>query len=317
MMSVVTGVAGFIGSHLAEALLAHGHEVRGIDSFTPSYDPAIKRSNIAGLMGHSRFTLIEGDLMRIDLPAVLHGAEYVYHQAGQAGVRTSWGESFDSYSQRNVVATQRLLEALKDRPLRKLVHASSSSVYGNCTLPMREEARPQPVSPYGVTKLAAEHLCHVYHTSYGLPYVALRYFTVYGPRQRPDMAIYTFIRAIAAGEPIPIYGGGAQSRDFTYVSDIVRANLLAATATSDAAVVNICGGTRIVLVDLLAALQQVIGRQAQVIYLPGQRGDVEHTEASTALADRLLGFAPQVALEEGLARQASWQLDRGQPTGLR
>jgi len=306
--SIVTGVAGFIGSHLAEHLVALGHEVVGIDCFTPYYDPAIKRGNVAALLAAPRFWLVDADLATANLGPLLAGADYVFHQAAQAGVRASWGESFATYTRHNVLATQRLLEALKDQPIRKLVYASSSSVYGDARLPMRETARPQPVSPYGVTKLAAEHLCHLYHANYGLPTVALRYFTVYGPRQRPDMGIHKFIRAIAAGGTISVYGDGTQSRDFTYVEDIVRANLLAAQAPVEGAVINIGGGSRITLSDLLELLQALVGRRAHLAHLGGQKGDVGHTGADSSRARRLLGFVPSVDLAGGLRRQVAWHL---------
>jgi nucleoside-diphosphate-sugar epimerase len=309
--SVVTGVAGFIGSHLAEHLIDLGHEVVGLDCFTPYYSPRLKRANLAVLMAKPRFQLVEGDLSAIDLGPVLEGADYVFHQAAQAGVRASWGETFAEYTQHNVLATQRLLEALRGRPLRKLVYASSSSVYGDARLPMRETARPQPVSPYGVTKLAAEHLCQLYHVNYGLPAVALRYFTVYGPRQRPDMGIHRFIRAIAAGDPIPVYGDGAQSRDFTYVDDIVRANVLAALSPVTGTAINIGGGSRIVLRDALDVLQEAVGQRAQLVYRAHQNGDVGHTAADCRRAQRLLGFVPAVDISEGLHRQVAWQLGAG------
>ncbi len=330
MHSIVTGAAGFIGSRL----VALGHDVVGIDCFTPYYDPAIKRRNVAALLASPRFRLVDADLAAADLAPLLDGADYVFHQAAQAGVRASWGDSFATYTHHNVLATQRLLEALKDRPLRKLVYASSSSVYGDAPLPMRETARPlrklvyassssvygdaplpmretarpQPISPYGVTKLAAEHLCHLYHVNYGLPTVALRYFTVYGPRQRPDMGIHKFIRAIAAGETVSVYGDGTQSRDFTYVGDIVQANILAAQAPATGAVVNIGGGSRIVLHDLLALIQEIVGRRMHLAHLGGQKGDVGHTGADCTQARRVLGFAPSVDLTEGLRRQVAWQL---------
>ena len=309
--SVVTGVAGFIGSHLAEHLIDLGHEVVGLDCFTPYYSPRLKRANLAVLMAKPRFRLVEGDLSALDLGPVLEGADYVFHQAAQAGVRASWGQTFAEYTQHNVLATQRLLEALRGRPLRKLVYASSSSVYGNARLPMRETARPQPLSPYGVSKLAAEHLCQLYHVNYGLPAVALRYFTVYGPRQRPDMAIHRFIRAIAAGEPIPLYGDGAQSRDFTYVDDIVRANVLAALAPLRGTAINIGGGARIALRDVLDVLQEAVGQRAQLLYRAPQKGDVAHTAADCGRAQRLLGFVPAVDISEGLHRQVAWQLGAG------
>src|ERR671932_1375404 len=200
MRSIVTGVAGFVGSHLAEELLHQGHHVVGIDCFTPYYDAQLKRSNLAHLRRSPHFTFIEADLADADLEALGAGAEYIFHQAAQAGVRASWGLSFAEYTRHNVLATQRLLEAARTIVgLRKFVYASSSSIYGNVPLPMVETVRPQPVSPYGVTKLAAEHLCLLYHHSYAIPTIALRYFTVYGPRQRPDMGFHRFIDAMRAG----------------------------------------------------------------------------------------------------------------------
>src|SRR5579872_1548111 len=225
--SIVTGAAGFIGSHLAERLIALGHDVVGIDSFTPYYDPTIKRANVAGLLNSPRFQLIEANLATADLEPIVAGADYVFHQAAQAGVRASWGSSFSGYTEYNVLATQRLLEALKEHRPRKVVYASSSSVYGDAALPMRETARPQPVSPYGVTKLAAEHLCHLYWANYGVPAVSLRYFTVYGPRQRPDMGFNRFLRAALTGQPIHRFGDGEQTRDFTFVEDAVSATMAA------------------------------------------------------------------------------------------
>jgi UDP-glucose 4-epimerase len=309
MRCLVTGVAGFIGSHLAEHLLNLGHIVVGIDCFTTYYDPRIKQANLRTLRADPRFHFVDADLGSAELAPLLEDVDYVFHQAAQAGVRSSWGDTFAEYARHNVLATQRLLEALKGRPLRKVVYASSSSVYGNARLPMRETARPQPVSPYGVTKLAAEHLCMLYHANYGVPVVALRYFTVYGPRQRPDMGIYKFIRAVAAEEPIPVYGDGRQTRDFTYVDDIVRANVLAALAPAVGAVVNIGGGSRIVLRDLLAMIQDTVGQRAQIVHMSDQKGDVGHTAADCGRARRLMGFAPNVEIPEGLRRQVAWQLE--------
>jgi nucleoside-diphosphate-sugar epimerase len=304
--SIVTGVAGFIGSHLAEQLIALGHEVVGIDCFTPYYAPSIKRRHLTTLLASPRFRMVMADLATAELRPLVAGADYVFHQAAQAGVRASWGDSFLTYTQHNVLATQRLLEALKGQPIRKLIYASSSSVYGNAHLPMREAARPQPVSPYGVTKLAAEQLCYLYHANYGLPTVALRYFTVYGPRQRPDMAIHKFIRAISAGETISVYGDGSQTRDFTYVGDIVRANLLAAQAPTTGVAINIGGGPHIAVGDLLERLQEIVGRRTRIAHVRGQEGDVGHTAADCSRAERLLGFAPSVDLAEGLRRQVAW-----------
>ncbi len=305
--SIVTGVAGFIGSHLAEHLVGLGHDVLGIDCFTPYYDTSVKRANIGSLLASRNFCLIDADLATADLAPMVAGADYVFHQAAQAGVRASWGESFATYTQHNVLATQRLLEALKHHQPRKLVYASSSSVYGNARLPMRETVRPEPVSPYGVTKLAAEHLCQLYHANYGLPTVALRYFTVYGPRQRPDMAIHKFIDAMLDGHSISLYGDGMQSRDFTYVEDIVRANVLAAEAPVEGTVINIGGGSRITVRDLLSLLKESTGGSAQLAHLGGQKGDVRHTGADCSRARSLLGFVPSTDLAEGLARQIAWQ----------
>ncbi|PMB18576.1 UDP-glucose 4-epimerase, partial [Fischerella thermalis CCMEE 5319] len=214
--SIVTGAAGFIGSHLVEALLKRGEEVIGIDEFNDYYDPTIKRKNIAHLQNHPRFTLVEGNIQFLDWKTLLKNVDVIYHQAAQAGVRASWGEGFRAYTERNINSTQVLLEAAKDTPsLKRLVFASTSSVYGDAeTLPTHEEVCPKPVSPYGITKLAAERLCGLYHKNFGVPFVSLRYFTVYGPRQRPDMAFHKFFKAVLTDEAIPIYGDGQQTRDF-------------------------------------------------------------------------------------------------------
>ncbi len=317
MRSVVTGVAGFIGSTLAERLIALGHDVVGIDCFTPYYDVRVKRANLARLLAEPGFTLVEGDLVSLDLGPALDGADYVFHQAAQAGVRASWGDTFATYTHCNVDATQRLLEALKEQPIRKLVYASSSSVYGNAELPMRETVRPQPVSPYGVTKLAAEHLCYLYHVNFGVPTVSLRYFTVYGPRQRPDMGIHKFIRAVLSGEPITVYGDGTQSRDFTFVDDIVQANVQAALQPVVGEAINVGGGSRIVLNDLLSLIQEAVGRPARLVYAENQKGDVGHTGAYCSRAHELLDFQPAVDIAEGVRRQVAWQQEMLQVAGVR
>jgi nucleoside-diphosphate-sugar epimerase len=308
---VVTGVAGFIGSHLAERLLADGCSVLGLDCFTDYYDRAVKIRNLGALQGRAGFELVEADLARAPLPSLLKGADAIFHQAGQPGVRGSWGESFAGYAINNVTATQRLLEACMTVPtLRRLVNASSSSIYGDAeTLPTREDVLPMPVSPYGVTKLAAEHLCRVYATGFGVPAVSLRYFTVFGPRQRPDMAFTRFCAALLAGESITIHGDGAQTRDFTYVDDIVTANLAAATAPAEVVAgqaYNLGGGTRIAVNDVLELLFKVAGRRTEVRHADRQAGDARHTAADTARAARDLGFEPRIGLEEGLARQLKW-----------
>ena len=222
MKALVTGAAGFIGSHLSEHLVNAGHTVTGIDAFTDYYPRERKEQNLATLRTNGRFTLIETALADADWPTLLDGVSWVFHLAAQAGVRKSWGRDFHVYTVNNVEGTQILLEACKGRPIERLVYASSSSVYGDdVPLPMREDARPQPVSPYGVTKLSAEQLCHLYHVNYGVPAVSMRYFTVYGPRQRPDMGFHRFFLAAMRNEPITVFGDGRQTRDFTFVSDAV------------------------------------------------------------------------------------------------
>ena len=307
MRSIVTGVAGFVGSHLAEELLHQGHHVVGIDCFTPYYDVQLKWSNLAYLHRSPRFTFVEADLVGADLEALCVGAAYIFHQAAQAGVRASWGTSFAEYTRHNVLATQRLLEAARAiTGLRKFLYASSSSVYGNVPLPMVETVRPQPISPYGVTKLAAEHLCLLYHHAYAIPTIALRYFTVYGPRQRPDMGFHKFIEAMRAGRDITVYGDGMQTRDFTYVADIVRANIGAAASDATGEVYNIGGGSRVVLRTVFELLERYLGMQARLVYHATQRGDVDHTGADTSRAQAVLGYRPTVAVEEGLHAQVTW-----------
>jgi nucleoside-diphosphate-sugar epimerase len=309
MRYLVTGCAGFIGSHLTDRLLADGHEVVGVDAFTDYYDRSAKERNLIGARRSPRFELAEGELTTLSLDHILEGVDVVFHQAAQAGVRASWGSRFATYTQLNVLATQHLLEACTQLPaLMRFVFASSSSVYGNVTsLPVSEEVTPRPVSPYGVTKLAAEHLCLLYHANFGLPVVALRYFTVYGARQRPDMAFHRFIRAAFAGEPLTIHDDGLQTRDFTHVSDVVRANLLA--AQHDVAigrVYNIAGGSRVTVRHVLTMLEEEIGREFRVSYGPAQAGDVRDTYAGITRARRDLGYEPAVDLASGLRDEVKW-----------
>jgi UDP-glucose 4-epimerase len=307
MKCLVTGAAGFIGSHLCERLLEEGHEVVGIDAFTDAYEPSLKESNVQGLLHRGAFQMVRGDLTEMDLQEVLDGVELVFHQAAQAGVRTSWGGEFHLYLHRNVLVTQRLLEACKGRPLHRFVFASSSSVYGDSDrYPTPEDALPHPLSPYGVTKLAAEHLCLLYWKSHGIPVVSLRYFTVYGPRQRPDMAFHQFLRALWSGHALVLYGDGTQSRDFTYVSDIVEANVRAAELAPAGAVYNIGGGAKATVLDVLEILEGVTGRRPRVRWEGIQRGDVKHTLADLSRARREMGYAPRVTLREGLAKESEW-----------
>ena len=308
--SIVTGAAGFIGSHIVDRLLALGHDVTGVDCFTDYYDRAAKEANIEQARANARFQLLEADLVTMDLPALLDGADYVFHQAGQAGVRPSWGPHFAGYIRNNIDATQRLLEAAKEAELTKFVFASSSSIYGDAKeLPVTEETSPQPVSPYGVTKLAAEHLCSLYANIYELPTVSLRYFTVYGPRQRPEMAIQRFLTACRSGEAVTLFGDGTQTRDFTYVGDIVEANMGAMDA-SGSHVINVCGGSRISIIDLLELLQKTSGRPLHIEREPAAQGDAQHTFGDNSLAQRVLGFKPQTTLAEGVAAQWRWLNER-------
>jgi nucleoside-diphosphate-sugar epimerase len=303
MRCLVTGVAGFIGSHLAERLLADGHEVCGIDAFIDYYPRHIKEGNLTGLRSLNRFTFVEGDLLTINLSPLLDGVDWVFHQAAQAGVRASWGHEFSRYVDCNVLATQRLLEALLHvKSLRRFVYASSSSVYGETvTLPVTEAVIPHPISPYGVTKLAAENLCTLYHHNFGLPTVSLRYFTVYGPRQRPDMAFHRFCKAILGGQPIRVYDDGHQTRDFTYISDIVEANIRAASEeTSVGEIVNIAGGSRVTLHDVIQLLQEIHGSPINVLFEEKRHGDVRHTFADTRHAEQVMGYHPLVSLRQGL-----------------
>ena len=307
MKALVTGAAGFIGSHLSETLLDRGWEVTGIDAFTDYYPRAIKESNLAGLRGRPGFHLVQGSVQQADLPALLAGKTHVFHLAAQAGVRKSWGRDFRTYTDHNVDATQRLLEACVGLPLQRFVYASSSSLYGdNVTLPMREDALPQPVSPYGVTKLAAEQLGYLYFVNHGVPATALRYFTVYGPRQRPDMAFHRFLRAALEGTPITLYGDGTQTRDFTYVADAVEATIAAGERGVAGRAYNIGGGSRVSMNDVIAIIERVTGQTVQVRREPAQKGDMRDTYADTSLARADLGFAPRVTLEEGIQAEYRW-----------
>jgi UDP-glucose 4-epimerase len=307
MRAFVTGAAGFIGSTLAERLLENGADVVGLDCFTDYYPRVAKERNLAAALSHPGYRFVEAQLQTADLGALLADRTHVFHLAAQAGVRRSWGRDFDVYTVNNVGATQRLLEACVGLPLDRIVYASSSSVYGDLvSMPMREDALPQPVSPYGVTKLAAEQLCYLYYVNYKVPTVSLRYFTVYGPRQRPDMGFHKFLRAARRGEPITLYGDGEQTRDFTFVHDAVSATIAAATRGAPGRVYNIGGGSRVSINDAFAIIGRVSGRPLQLIVDPAQKGDMRHTYADTSLARADLGFVPSVDLEKGLAAEYEW-----------
>ena len=306
----MTGAAGFVGSHLCERLLELGHKVTGIDAFTDYYDRARKEQNLEAAMANPNFTFHELDLVEADLRPALRGAAVVYHLAGQPGVRPSWGSQFDRYVRDNILATQRLLECLKDMPLDRLVFAGSSSVYGDAEMfPTKESALPRPVSPYGVTKLAAEHLALLYYKNFGLPAVSVRYFTVYGPRQRPDMAFSRFMEALVDGEVIEVFGDGEQTREFTYVSDAVDGTVKAATADAVGLVFNLGGGSRVTINRVLATLEDISRIKVHRHNLPAVMSEPRHTGASINLAREKLGWEPRVSLREGLTKQWLWFLE--------
>jgi nucleoside-diphosphate-sugar epimerase len=305
--ALVTGAAGFIGSTLTDRLLADGVDVVGLDSFTDYYPRPVKERTLSGALSHPKFRFIESRIQDADLSAILGDRTHVFHLAAQAGVRKSWGSDFDVYTQNNIEATQVLLEAVKKASVERLVYASSSSVYGDLVaMPMREDALPQPVSPYGVSKLAAEQLCYLYHVNYGVPAVSLRYFTVYGPRQRPDMGFHRFLRATHLGQPITLYGDGEQTRDFTFVHDAASATMAAAARGVPGRVYNIGGGSRVSINQVFEIIARVTGRKPLITVDPAQKGDMRHTYADTSLARADLGFDPRVGLEQGLAAEYDW-----------
>ncbi len=310
--ALVTGVAGFIGSALADELVRSGWDVVGIDSFNDFYDISLKEGNISGLNKSGHFTLHKGDLNDLDLHAILVGIDVVFHQAARAGVRTSWGREFDLYTTANILATQRLLESIRNQPVRRVVLSSSSSVYGDTDdLPVTEDSPTRPHSPYGVTKLAAEHLGRLYRRNFSLSTVGLRYFTVYGPRQRPDMAFLRLIRALRDGKPMEIFGVGDQTRDFTFVGDVVRANILAASAENPSEVYNVGGGARISLNGAIEILEDITGKKLVRKNSGWQEGDVKDTWSDGSLAEREIGFRPEVPLREGLSRMVEWARTTG------
>ena len=311
MRCVVTGAAGFVGSSIADQLLAQGHEVVGVDCFIDYYPREMKLKNIEQARGNSKYTFLESNLLNLNLEELCEGVDWVFHQAAQAGVRASWGESFSIYTDNNIRATQRLLEAAKSErvrgTLKKIVYASSSSVYGSSeTLPTTEETLPAPVSPYGVSKLAAEHLMVLYAKEFGVPTVSLRYFTVYGPRQRPDMAFRKFLTAALKDESIVLYGNGEQSRDFTFIKDIVTANIEAAKTNAKPLVYNVGGGSRVTVNEVIKKMEDILGRKISIDYRPRALGDAMHTGADTTLARTSFGYAPTTSVEEGLRAEAEW-----------
>jgi nucleoside-diphosphate-sugar epimerase len=314
---LITGAAGFVGSSITDRLLSLGHEVIGIDCFTDYYSRSFKEANLAQARDNSKFKLIQEDLVNLaikkddsnlsELHALVNSVDVIFHQAAQAGVRASWGASFNSYTHNNIFGTQVLLEACKNAPkLKKVVYASSSSIYGNAeSLPTIEKVIPAPVSPYGVSKLAAEHLMQLYASEFNVPTISLRYFTVFGPRQRPDMAFNRWSRQALSGEAITLYGDGSQSRDFTFISDIVDANIAAADCLFSGQVYNLGGGTQATVNEVLSFIEKQVGK-LEIVKSERQKGDAKHTSADTKKAQTELGFSPKVSLEQGLLAEIAW-----------
>ncbi|MBA7680213.1 UDP-N-acetylglucosamine 4-epimerase [subsurface metagenome] len=303
---LVTGVAGFIGSHLCEKLLKKGYTVLGVDSFTDFYPKTLKEKNLEVSLQNSHFKFIKADIL--NLTSIDEDIEYIFHVAAQPGVRTSWGMNFDTYIKDNILATQHLLELSKNhKGLKKFIYSSSSSVYGNAEMfPTREDTLPKPVSPYGVTKLAGEHLCQLYLKNYNVPIICLRYFTVFGPRQRPDMAFNKFIKSMLREESLTVYGDGEQSRDFTYVSDVVDANILAMQKDTKEIIFNIGGGNYATINRIIHTLKELIKFNIKVEYKEKAKGDVRDTKADISRAKRELGFNPKYDLNYGLEREIEW-----------
>ncbi len=307
MRCIVTGCCGFIGSHLAESLLEKGHIVIGIDNFSSFYDKNIKEKNLDLLIKNKNFIFFNEDLLSINFSKI-GSVDFIFHQAAQAGVRSSWQDNFKVYVQDNILTTQRLLEGvLKFFPtLKKFIFASSSSVYGDSSIPMKEENILRPISPYGVTKLASENLVCLYSRNFNIPFISLRYFTVYGPRQRPDMAFHRFIKSILEKKEITIFGNGLQTRDFTYISDIVDANILAMESDIKNEIFNIGGGTQLSINTVISILERLIGKKAKIVYEKKVKGDVKDTLASIEKAKGILGYSPKFSIEEGLKKEIEW-----------
>jgi len=304
MHCLVTGAAGFIGSQLCRRLLRDGHRVVGVDAFVPYYPRALKEANLADLRGQPAFTFCEADLRQADLAPLLHNVEVVYHLAAMPGLARSWTD-FDLYLSCNVTATQRLLDACRGLPLHRFILASTSSVYGRQSVG-GEDLPTVPISPYGVTKLAAEHLCRAHAEECGLPLVCLRYFSVYGPGQRPDMGYHRFIRGLLLDQPLIVYGDGTQVRGNTYIDDCVAASVLALAGTVRETY-QVGGGEAVSVLGLIAKLEILVGRQARLVRRPGRPGDQQITLADTTKLRRQFGWAPRTSLDEGLERQLAWQ----------
>ncbi|RYM02219.1 NAD-dependent epimerase/dehydratase family protein [Sporolactobacillus sp. THM7-7] len=308
MKILVTGAAGFIGSHLCEKLLADPQNtVVGVDTFIGPTPNSLKQVNLDRLVKHPRFTMLNEDLLTTDLEHLLQGIQIIYHLAGMPGVRSSWGKDFDPYVTNNILVTQRLLEAVKGKPLQKFIYASTSSVYGEKNGKVLEETILTPLSPYGITKLTGEYLCRVYHKSFDVPVIIVRFFTVYGPRQRPDMAFHRFIKQILEDKPITLFGDGTQSRDFTYVNDCVDGiSAIVHTNHLVGKTMNIGGKERASVNETLSLIEQLTGKKAKITFLPQLKGEPKHTWADISKAQALLGYDPKMPLKEGLAEEIAY-----------
>lgn len=311
MRILVTGCAGFIGSHLCESLLEDGHSVLGVDCFTDNYSKSIKVANLARSKRTKGFKLVNADLASSPLSPLFDRVEAVFHLAAMPGVRQSWGATFSQYMRNNILATQRLLEAAKKKRLKRLVYASSSSIYGDSErMPTPEDAVPNPVSPYGATKLMGEHLCRVYFRNFGVPLVTLRFFTVFGPRQRPDMAFSRFISRISKGEDIQVFGSGRQRRDFTFVRDVVTAGVLALSA-KPGMVYNVGAGRTASLNEVVSLMERLMGKRANVVRRQDAPGDVRNTSADITRIAKDLSYGAKTSLEDGLREQIHYQMAMG------
>jgi UDP-glucose 4-epimerase len=311
MHALITGAAGFIGSHLTETCLRSDWRVTALDSLTTYYSPADKVRNAESFARHPNCLYLEQDLLDIDLDLLMRDVQFVFHLAGQAGVRASWGQSFDTYTQLNVTALQRVLEAARNaKNLERFVFASSSSVYGDAeTLPTTEDQILRPISPYGATKALGEHLCYLYYRAFGVPTVALRFFSVYGPRQRPDMGFYRLIEAGLSGSVFPLYGDGGQTRDFTYVDDIIEGTVASAHVGRPGSVMNLGGGSRVTMnavIELLRAEFPAL----RVEQFDSGRGDARDTGADISRARDAIGYDPKTAVPVGIGRQIEWHRKR-------
>src|SRR3954452_2483174 len=311
MKVLITGAAGFIGSHLVEECLRMGWSVVAIDSLNTNYSPSAKVRNADLFRRHHRCVYLEQDILDADLPSLLDGTDVVFHLAAQAGVRGSWGQSFDLYTQLNVTVLQRLLEAVRDTPVTRFVFASSSSVYGDAeTLPTPEDTVLRPLSPYGATKALGEHLTYLYFRNYGVPTVNLRFFSVYGPRQRPDMAFHRAIEAALSGVEFRLFGNGEQTRDFTFVADVVKGTIAAAEHAPPGSTYNVGGGSNISMRDALEIIKEETGGGLRVSAAPSHQGDTPDTAADLAAARRDLSYAPAWDVARGLVEQLAWHLSR-------